>query len=291
MPVRVVCSNVVDYSSVSGSRILPFRFMLDEETSILSPAAGEYQRFCYDVEGVGQDTSQYADLSHFLLGICPQITREDIREVTVVIDGMPQQVVWGENVEIKTEEKPDPPTGCAGLKINFPLDKVDGEMQVCITMQRPYAVGKANVCVFGGNVTATGLSICGPVCGEEEACSSVFYQTETVCVPVRVTPVATPGDAKARCCGSPEVRTETGCSGGSPSCMFTIKQKLCIEIPISFGAVIETGQATVQCGGVSEEGCDCEAASEEAETANDSGTAEGRDSYFFGGRRTRGPER
>ena len=62
-------------------------FSLNTETSVLTPKPGEYQRFCYDIAGVGTDTPLYADLSHFLLGICSAITQEDILDVTVVIDG------------------------------------------------------------------------------------------------------------------------------------------------------------------------------------------------------------
>ncbi|HIX29174.1 MAG TPA: hypothetical protein H9858_05735 [Candidatus Blautia stercoravium] len=45
--------------------------------------------------------------------------------------------------------------------------------------------------------------------------------------------------------------------GNQTSCSFSITQSLCIEIPISFSAVIETSTATVQCGTVSESECDC----------------------------------
>lgn len=90
----MICSNMVDYSSVSGDRILPFRFTLNEEKSVLNPQTGEHQIFCYDVEGVGQDRPQFADLSHFLLGICKDITKEDILSVTVTIDGEPREVIW-----------------------------------------------------------------------------------------------------------------------------------------------------------------------------------------------------
>ena len=74
--------------------------------------------------------SQYADLSHFLFGICENIKEKDIAEITVSINGDPQTVVWGENVEIKTQDKPDNPTGCIGLKFDFPLNKVLGIMRV-----------------------------------------------------------------------------------------------------------------------------------------------------------------
>ena len=116
------CDSRVDYSMVPGDRILPFLFSLNMDDSILYPSEGQYQKFCYDIAGVGQDTSQYADLSHFLLGICSSITQSDIVDITVTINGDPQTVVWGENVEIKTPENPDNPTGCIGLKFDFPLD-------------------------------------------------------------------------------------------------------------------------------------------------------------------------
>lgn len=275
------CSYQADYSQVMGDRVLPFVFTLDLEKSILFPEEGQKQKFCYDIEGVGQDSSEYADLSHFLLRICGSIVQSDIAEISVVIDGKEQTVVWGENVEIKTPEKPDNPTGCAGLKFDFPLDKVDGHMQACITMAQTYTVGPVNVCVFGGNTTATGLTICGPACGGIEPCESVFYQKETVCVPVTVTPFANPGTAKATCCGEAVVTTGGQCSGSRKSCSFTITQSLCIEIPISFGAVIETGDAVVQCGGVSEEPCDCSDAAQQNVAQNYVNNQESNDRRFF----------
>lgn len=251
------CSNKIDYSTVTGERILPFQFTLNQENSILNPSEGEFQIFCYDVEGVGTDSSQFADLSHFLLGICEDITKEDIINITVTIDGISQEVVWGENVEIRTGENPDPPTGCTGLKFDFPLNKVDGEMQVCITLKTPFAVGPVNVCVFGGNVTATGLEICGPTCAEEPSCKETFFQQTRVCVPVTVTPFATPGEATVTCCGEPVVAQQNTCPGTDTACTFTITQELCIEIPISFGADVKTGTVKVQCGTASETPCDC----------------------------------
>lgn len=257
MTTKSTCNKRIDYSEIQGERILPFVFSLNIDDSILYPSEGEYQKFCYDILGVGEDTSKYADLSHFLLGICKEITQEDIVEITVSINGDPQDVIWGKNVEIKTAENPDKPTGCSGLKFDFPLDKEIGVMRVCISFQTPYSVGPVNVCVYGGRTTATGLEICGPACGGTRSCESVFYQKETVCVPVKVTPFAKPGTARATCCGEPVVRTGVPCSGNQTSCSFTITQSLCVEIPVSFGAVIETGQAVVQCGGISETQCDC----------------------------------
>jgi hypothetical protein len=257
MITKTTCINEVDYSTISGSKILPFVFSLNLDDSVLYPSEGEYQTFCYDIVGVGQDTSEYADLSHFLLGICPGITQEDIVDISASVNEDPITVVWGENVEIKTADNPDNPTGCVGLKFDFPLNKFDAALKVCFSLSTPYAIGPVNICLYGGGETATGLSICGPACGGDTPCESTFYQRETVCVPVKVTPYAKPGTAKANCCGKPVISMGTGCEGSQTSCSFTVTQSLCIEVPISFGAEIETGTAVVQCGTVSETACDC----------------------------------
>ena len=123
-------------------------------------------------------------------------------------------------------------------------------MQVCFSLVRPYAVGPVNLCLFGGGQTTSGLTICGPSCGSTESCESTFYQKETVCVPVTVSPFAHPGTARTICCGDPVIHTDPQCPGSKTSCTFTVTQSLCIQIPIAFGAVIETGEA-------SETPCDC----------------------------------
>ncbi|MDD3206299.1 MAG: hypothetical protein PHS74_11305 [Lachnospiraceae bacterium] len=257
MSAITLCSNMVDYSKMIGERILPFQFTLNLERSVLYPENDEHQIFYYDILGVGKDSAAYADLSHFLFGICSSITREDIVSIKVIIDNEVITPEWGTDVEIKTEEKPDTPTGCVGLKFDYGLDKVDGAMSVEIEMAKTYPVGPVNICLFGGDVTATGLSICGPSCSSGSPCSSVFYQNETVCVPITVTPFAHSGTARAICCGNPIVSTDGTCTGTKKSCSMTIKQTLCIEIPISFGADIDTEDAVVSCGDVTEKPCNC----------------------------------
>jgi hypothetical protein len=93
--------------------------------------------------------------------------------------------------------------------------------------------------------------------GESDACKTVFYQKETVCVPVKVTPYAKPLEAKATCCGAPDVSVGNVCTGNQTACVFSLYQNLCVEIPIEFGADVETGEAVVSCGGVSDIPCDC----------------------------------
>jgi hypothetical protein len=47
------------------------------------------------------------------------------------------------------------------------------------------------------------------------------------------------------------------CTGTQRSCIFTLHQNLCVEIPVAFGADVETGIAAVSCGEVSNTPCDC----------------------------------
>ena len=78
-----------------------------------------------------------------------------------------------------------------------------------------------------------------------------------MCVQVTLTPYATSRNAIARCCGNPVVTEQNSCPRGERTCTFTVTQPLCIEVSIEFGADISTGDASVICGGVSEEGCEC----------------------------------
>ena len=246
------CNLEVDYSTVPGERVLPFRIFLNLTDSILDPAAGENQRFCYDVVAVGEDTSLFADLSHLVLGICDEIPAEEIVNITVSINGVAQDVVFGEggNVELRTADKPDPPTGCPGLKFDFPLDKVYGTMQICFELTEAREVAGINVCLFGGNTTAQGLQICGPICEKQDggSCPVVGYQRSTVCVPVTVTPFARVGTPVTNCCGEPVVTAGDVCPRNGGVCRFTIRQEICVAVPVEFGARAVAGTPSVQCG-------------------------------------------
>lgn len=245
------CNLEVDYSTFPGERILPFQISLNLTDSVLAPSAGENQRFCYDVVAVGKDNSMYADLSHLVLGICDTIPTEEIVNITVTINDVAQEVVFGEggNVELRSADKPDPPTGCPGLKFNFPLDKVYGTMHLCFELTAPREVAPINVCLFGGRVTAEGLTICGPGCEPQEGgCPVVGYQRSTVCVPVTVTPFAHVGTPVVSCCGAPVVTAGDVCPRSGGVCHFTITQEVCVAVPVEFGARAVAGTPSAQCG-------------------------------------------
>lgn len=254
---QIQCDLEIDYSAIEiNDRILPFVIQLDTDSSILEPAPGQNQRFCYHIEGVGEETDEFIDLSHIVFGICSQLMQSQITNITVVRDGTNETVTFPGNVELRTPDNPDPPTGCPGLKFNFGLDKVTGVMDVCFELTTPLAVGPIQVCLFGGNRTANQLSICGPICQNlVETCDKTVYLPMTVCVPVTVTPFANVGVPRTFCCGDPVITPgTTSCNGTrNGSCTFTITQEICVEIPVEIGVNAVAGDTFVQCGNATDE--------------------------------------
>lgn len=253
------CPGSADFSQVTGEVILPFLFTLDTDNSILDPEEGQNQRFCYVVEGVGNDTSEYADLSHFVLGICSEIEAEEITNISVVIDGESQEIDFGEggNVELRTEDSPDPTTQCPGLKFEFELSKAGGLMNVCFELTSPYPVGDNPLCLKGTTVVAKGLSICGPACSEE-GCLVQGNQRLSACLPVTVTPTADIEETTVQCCGLAVLSTDPCADHTEESCTFYVIQPLCVGVSVSFNAQAEKGEIKVRCDGVSPGTCICQ---------------------------------
>jgi len=86
-------------------------------------------------------------------------------------------------------------------------------------------------------------------------CSTTGYQTASVCVPVTVIPFANVGEAITKCCGTPVVTMgKNSCEGPrNRTCVFTITQEICVEVPVEIGAVADTGEVNVACIAVSSE--------------------------------------
>ncbi|MEG1790588.1 MAG: hypothetical protein RR230_08045 [Oscillospiraceae bacterium] len=86
-----------------------------------------------------------------------------------------------------------------------------------------------------------------------QTCPTVGYQSASICVPVTVTPFAEAGITFTKCCGNAFVTPgKSTCSGlKNGSCFFTISQDICVEVPVSFGAIATVGDTFVSCNGAS----------------------------------------
>lgn len=237
----------------TGSRLI----VLDNTNSILNPPAGTCQRFCYQIFAEDAQGNVYVPLEYVVLGLGQNIGKKDFNDLTVSINGVRQNVVWGQNAWVLSANDPDHVTGCAGLKLMFPLNNATDVMTVCMTMKRVYTSGMVNGCLNANGEAFTGLSVVGPLASEGEACPSTAYQEVDVCLPVTITPYATVGDAAVTCCGAPTITqggdTCTGTVGGQ--CTFTISQRMCVALPVTFGANTQAGEYSVACGNAGEGEC------------------------------------
>lgn len=253
----MTCNTTIDYSQVVDDKILPFLIELDLNNSVLDPTNDENQRFCYIVTGIGADTPKNIDLSHMVIGICDQIRQDEIVNITVKINGVQQSVHFGEggNVELKTPNNPDISTGCTGLKFDFELNKVNGVMNFCFELTSIYPIGNNDVCLFGGGMTAEGLELCSPICKQPEPCISIGYQRTSICVPVTITPFTKVQPTTTICCGNPIVMPGSSTCIGTVngSCNFFLSQKLCIAVPVEFGAIASVDAPSVICGSATDE--------------------------------------
>lgn len=241
------CPLVADYTGTD----VPVTIAFDEVNSILVPGPGQFQTFCYIITQVEEPTA----LSHFVLGICPTITEADLEAVTVFINGVEQNVIIGENVQIFNPPDTDPETGFPGIKFDFGLLEAGDEMRVCFALTDVYQVGPVEAILKGSDFIESGQFVCGPVCGEIETCERTVFQDVTVCVPIRIIPDTLVGPINVRCCGPAVVSTEPCPTTGPTFCEFFVRQSLCAEVPIRFTALPEDLEPIVTCGTPNQTGC------------------------------------
>jgi len=144
---------LADYSEVSGGKILPFKFELDVPNCIFVPGTENYQKFSYIITAKGGGNTEH--LASFILGIDENIEANQIKNISVIINGVSQSIkfnVPNPNVSL---------TG-SGLKFDFRLNKNNDIMKFSFELITAYEVGSIPVILYGNSVTKTGLTIGGP---------------------------------------------------------------------------------------------------------------------------------
>lgn len=261
------CQNTIDYRNApNGNQPFPYTVTLDS-SSILNPGEEERQRFCYRIETIGVNGTGFIPLDAFTLGVHSSLSVDDIASVSVTLNGVNQTVIWGENAALVSACT----SGCAGLRLAFPMVNATDILYVCLTLNRAFGVGPIPVCLLSGSQLTGGLSICGPALSLVDACPTTAQQEVDVCIPITVTPYASVGEAIVTCCGDPVITSGTASCSGIPggSCSFTVTQRVCVAVPVQFGASASNGRYLVNCGGAGEGAC--ESCANGAGTANAAG--------------------
>ena len=241
-------------SGCQGGRTGAGLIVLDTQRSILNPPAGTRQRFCYQVFASDSYGNVYVPMEYIVLGLGDGICQNDFYSVTVSVNGVMQNVVWGHNAWIVNGCD----AGCNGLKLAFTLRNATDIMDVCLTMNHVYTTGMKSSCIDANGTVYTGISVAGPMQNEDDACPVTAYQEVDVCLPVTITPYVNVGEAAVTCCGEPTIAAgDTACSGNvGGQCSFTISQRVCVALPVTFGANTQPGEYAVSCGNAGEGNCD-----------------------------------
>lgn len=82
----------------------------------------------------------------------------------------------------------------------------------------------------------------------KRCCKVVGYQPAEVSAPITVIPYAHLVSTKTFCFGKPIIKTEKEhCDGKGEKCKFKIKQKLCVEVSVEFGAKSFMEDPRIEC--------------------------------------------
>lgn len=232
--------------------------VVDTRGSIFNPPAGTRQRFCYQISAADEQGNVYAPMDYVVLGLGSGIDKNDLYAVTVSVNGVMQNVVWGQNAWFISCDSLDGAMGCAGLKLAFPLCHCSDVMGVCVTMKRVFTVGTINGCLYaGGNIIGFN-GIPGPVQADEDNCPDTAYQEVEVCLPITIKPCAQVGEATITCCGDPVIKKNDDCCNGKEGgqCAFTVSQRVRVAFPVDSDANGESRDHSMSCCKSSEWGWD-----------------------------------
>ena len=86
---------------------------------------------------------------------------------------------------------------------------------------------------------------------DEVKCETTAEQLVNVCLPVEVKPTAKVGKISTICCGPARVTSGIKPFNGesNENCDFTICKKICVKVPVEFGATVKPGEPHTQCEG------------------------------------------
>ena len=87
---------------------------------------------------------------------------------------------------------------------------------------------------------------------KKKACPADCFQKIEISLPVSTKPFTDVGEIEIKCCGKPTITSEVSSERVEHGeCNFTVKQELCIEVPITFGVETETKDSSFKCKEVS----------------------------------------
>jgi len=234
-------NTIADYSVVAGTPNLKFQVELDVPNCVLKPDLGKNQKFTYIIAPKG--SGSYENVTAFILGVDENIKANQIKNISVTIDGIGRTVLFnvpGANVIL----------GKSGLEFDFALSYL-GTMKVSFELTEAFEIDEIPVSLKGiAGALKSGLKIGGPLglsepdpdpddpeCVEGEPCEKTAEKILEVSVPISVKPFAKPHKPEVSCIGNVEIHPGIKpCPNKSDRFDFTVSQKIKVKTPVEFGA-------------------------------------------------------
>lgn len=99
----------------------------------------------------------------------------------------------------------------------------------------------SNTCNCGNNILAAQAD-------EMAECPAIVNETVCVQASVTITPDVKTGEIKSFCVGNPSIGRCPGTPSPTGNCSFTVSQKICVQVPLTFSATAEAIPTGIVCG-------------------------------------------
>ena len=238
-------NTIADYSKVLGGKNLPFVVELDEAYCVFDPAPGDNQKYCYSVTAVS-GVSNTENMDYFVLGIDPDITADQIKNIKVTVNGSARTVRFNTS-------NPNVRLTNAGIRFDFEVSRSGGIMEICFELTDAYEVGSVPVSLYGEDATKTGLTIGGPCalrtdpdpdpdpekenCYEINACGRFAVKVFEFSVPVSIKPLVITHKPEVRCLGDLRIepdKKECDHDHEQECYDYTLTQRISVKTPVDF---------------------------------------------------------
>ena len=248
-----------DFFNYNNSAVFKFN---DETRSVISNSV--WIKIEDDSGGRGTPTEvrikKVDQNANLIQGIKFSLTRinsiaPDVRDAYTTINGTASFTLRAGEYTL-TEEAPLGSGLTPVAPMSFKVTNVDEKFNLRKALEGTGYPDLDKIIYDGTNNIITNVRAVPP--GPDEPCEVTASRTMDVCLPVTVKPYAKPGKETVKCCGEPIIEDGHTCTKKPVlDCNFTVKQKVCVELPVEFGAKVTSEDAGVECGKPSSDGAGC----------------------------------
>lgn len=88
-------------------------------------------------------------------------------------------------------------------------------------------------------------------------CKNVVHENVSIAAKITIEPIVDIGPISTECLSKPEIVPYDGKYSQDGKCSFIVRQRICVEVPITFGASTTADPLGIACKGADVGACDC----------------------------------